>query len=66
MIITVNGEKKDVAAGATVLDLLTGMGLNNKTMIVQRNDDIVERSTYASTVLFEGDALELVRMVGGG
>ena len=49
-----------------VLDLLQALSLDAKTTVVQRNDDIVERERYADTALTEGDALELVRFVGGG
>jgi thiamine biosynthesis protein ThiS len=33
---------------------------------VERNRDIVMRDTYGSTMLCEGDALEIVHFVGGG
>ncbi len=66
MTITVNGEERDVAAGATVADVLAALGLSPKTVLVQRNDDIIERAEFDNTHLSDGDALELVRLVGGG
>jgi thiamine biosynthesis protein ThiS len=33
---------------------------------VERNQEIVDREAYGETRLFEGDVLELVRLVGGG
>ena len=66
MQITVNGESRDVASDASVLCLLDSLGLSQKTVVVQRNDDVVERDEYAATKLQEGDVLNLVRFVGGG
>jgi thiamine biosynthesis protein ThiS len=33
---------------------------------VEHNGEIVERSSFASITLREGDKVEIVRMVGGG
>jgi thiamine biosynthesis protein ThiS len=33
---------------------------------VERNREIVSRSTYGVVVLQEGDALEIVHFIGGG
>lgn len=66
MKITVNGEPRDVNAGTTVLSLLQGLNLQPQATVVQRNADIVDRNRFGDTALAEGDALELVRFVGGG
>jgi len=66
MIITLNGEPRDVVPGATVSALLHTLGVNPKVVVVQCNDDIIERSAFDATVVHEGDHLELVRFVGGG
>lgn len=66
MTLTVNGERRDVTNGATVLSLLEVLGLKPEATVVQRNDDIVDRRRYSDTELADGDRLELVRFVGGG
>ena len=66
MLVTVNGDDIEVADGATVVDLLTQLGLGSKWVVVERNGDPVERRDHASTVLGPGDTLELVRAVAGG
>ena len=66
MRIMVNGEERDVLADATVLGLLEELGLNPKTVVVQHNEEIVERNTFGEVMVLEGDRLELVRFVGGG
>ena len=66
MQITVNGESRDVAPDTTVQSLVESFGLDGKTVVVQRNEDIVERGDYAATLLEDGDNLDLIRFVGGG
>lgn len=64
--ITVNGEFAQVAAVASIADLLAGRGLAGKRVAVERNGAIVPRSRHAGTPLAEGDRLEIVVAVGGG
>ena len=65
MKLTINGEARDAAA-TTVLALLEELGLKPETTVVERNGEIVARDRYRETALAPGDALELVRLVGGG
>lgn len=64
--ITVNGEKKTVTPGLTVQDLLDQYGVTASRVAVEYNRDILDRSRYGSTVLKNGDVLEIVQFVGGG
>ena len=64
--ITVNGEARQVAAGASLSDLLAQLGLDIRKVAVERNLEIVPRSSYATTALVEGDQLEIVHFIGGG
>jgi thiazole synthase/sulfur carrier protein len=64
--ITVNGEGREVPPAATVADLLREIGLAERKVAVERNLEIVPRSTYATTRLAPGDALEIVHFIGGG
>jgi sulfur carrier protein len=64
--LTLNGEPFSVAAGTTVAALLTTMDTAGKRVAVERNGEIVPRSLHDSTVLAEGDRLEIVVAVGGG
>jgi sulfur carrier protein len=66
MQIVVNGDETEVTDGATVLDLLEQLGLGPKWVVVERNREPVERRDVATTVLREGDRIELVRAVAGG
>ena len=64
--ILLNGEARRLSAGATVLDLLSGLGRDPRTVAVERNGEIVRRSDYGATVLAAGDRLEVVHFVQGG
>lgn len=64
--ISVNGETRQMPEGATVAQLLTAIGLDTRKVAVERNEEIVPRSTYAAVVLAQGDALEIVHFIGGG
>jgi thiazole synthase len=64
--ITVNGEHKRVAAGLTIAQLATEMGLVPEKVAVERNLEVVPRSTLNQVLVEDGDDLEIVHFVGGG
>jgi thiamine biosynthesis protein ThiS len=66
MLVQVNGEPREVAAGITVTALLASLGLEGRPVAVERNAEIVPRAQHALTVLADGDQLEVVQFVGGG
>jgi thiazole synthase len=63
--ITLNGAPHRSAA-ATIADLVHELELTPEKVAVERNGDIVPRSTLAEAPLVEGDRLEIVHFVGGG
>lgn len=66
LVLVVNGEERNVDAGATLAELLAELGLVPGTVVVERNREIVERARYDEVRLEDGDRLELVHFVGGG
>ena len=64
--LTLNGEPRRVAAGSSVAELVCELGLNPQKVAVERNMEIVPRSTLAHVILSDGDILEIVHFVGGG
>ena len=65
--VTVNGERRTLAAGTTLADLLRAHDLDPRLVVVEHNRAILrDRSAFPSLVLADGDALELVHFVGGG
>jgi thiamine biosynthesis protein ThiS len=64
--VTVNGERRVVPAGATLLDLLAVFALDPRAVVVEHNRRIVRREALGDTRVAPGDAIELVHFVGGG
>lgn len=66
MRLTINGESSDFEAPLTVNELLGRIGLDPAKVAVERNLEIVPKSTYQDTPLGEDDKLEIVHFIGGG
>lgn len=66
LTITVNGEPRRVRGPATLLDLLSQLDLDARTVVVELNREIVRRPRLGETALAPGDQVELVHFVGGG
>jgi sulfur carrier protein len=62
----VNGERRAIAEGKTIADLLTELALAGRRVAVEVNRDIVPAADYASRALADGDTVEIVQFVGGG
>ena len=66
MIITINGQNREFDAPLTLAKLVEDLGLPPRKVAVERNREIVPKSTYAHIALNDGDTLEIVHFVGGG
>ncbi len=64
--VTVNGSHKRVRAGMTLAELALDMGLEPTRVAVERNLEVVPRSTLGEVLVEDGDDLEIVTFVGGG
>ena len=64
--IQLNGEPFELPDGASVADLLVRLDAVGRRVAVELNLDIVPRSQHVSTVLRDGDQLEVVHAIGGG
>ena len=61
-----NGKRHRFDAPLELASLLARLELSGRKIAVERNGEIVPRSAHASTVVGDGDALEIVVAVGGG
>ena len=66
MNVIVNGDDKALEAGTTVADLVHLLELEGKRIAVELNMEIVPRSEHPTTILSQGDNLEIVHAIGGG
>ena len=66
IVISVNGESREVPENLTLEALLAFLSLPADRVAVERNLEIVPRRRWAETNIQPGDRLEVVHFVGGG
>ena len=64
--IRLNGDDHKVAAGGSIADLVRSLDLDPAKVAVERNREIVTRSTLEDVIVEQDDELEIVHFVGGG
>jgi thiazole synthase len=64
--IRLNGEPHELKTPMTVSALLTELGIDARRVAVERNVTVVKRQAYDTTIVQEGDEVEVVNFVGGG
>ncbi len=66
MNVTVNGDPAELADGLSVAALVADRAPDSRRIAVAVNADVVPRSAWPSTVLHDGDAVEVLVAVAGG
>ena len=66
MKIKINGIEKEIKENTTIKDLLSSLGVLEKTMAVAVNMKIVKKDDWDKFKLNEGDKIEALNFVGGG
>ncbi|KKC23800.1 thiazole synthase [Sphingomonas sp. SRS2] len=66
MQVRINGEHRRIIAGITIAQLAQELGLEPTKVAVERNLEVVPRSTLDQVLVEDGDDLEIVHFVGGG
>ena len=64
--IRVNGEPRSISAASSIAAMLREIGINPARVAVERNLEVVPRSTFDEVAVADGDAFEIVHFVGGG
>jgi thiamine biosynthesis protein ThiS len=64
--ITLNGEPYQLDGPVSVSTLLAKLDIDSRRVAVEHNLAVVRRTLFDSTVVREGDAVEIVNFVGGG
>ena len=64
--VVINGQARTIADGTTVSGLIAELGLDGRPVAVERNREVIPRAEHASTILADGDRVEVVTFVGGG
>ena len=66
MELVINGEKREMPDGTTVSKLLEMLNIAPERVVVEVNLNILKRAEHPTTILKEGDQVEIVHFVGGG
>ncbi len=66
MIITVNGEKKDIAEQMNLGELLERLALPSERVAIELNREVVRKKDWAHITIKDADKIEVVHFVGGG
>ncbi|MBI5970748.1 MAG: sulfur carrier protein ThiS [Deltaproteobacteria bacterium] len=66
MLIRVNGKEREIPENTTLESLLKSLELKPQGIALEVNREIVPKRLYDETILHPGDAVEIVRMTGGG
>jgi sulfur carrier protein len=66
VLVMVNGHERNLAWGATVVDVLEAAGLTGRPVAVELDGEVVPRSRFADCRLAGGERIEIVTFVGGG
>ena len=66
MQITLNGDAHEVAGPTTVAELLARLDIDARRVAVEHNLVVLKRQAFDTTVVRDGDSVEVVNFVGGG
>ena len=66
MTITLNGAKHELTAPVSISELLQQLEIDARRVAVELNLAVVKKAAYQSSVIKDGDEVEIVNFVGGG
>jgi thiamine biosynthesis protein ThiS len=66
LTIRLNGEPYELPGPLSVAALLARLQIDPRRVAVERNTVVVRRPAYDTTLVEEGDEIEIVNIVGGG
>ncbi len=66
MQIIINGEEKEINSDISIDKLIEVLNIDSKKIAIECNLEIIPRSEYSTTIISDGDKLEIVHFIGGG
>ena len=64
--VFINGESKEISGTPSLAELIDQLDLPAARIAIELNRAVVRRSEWSSTMLQDGDRIEIVHFVGGG
>lgn len=65
-VITVNGKSCEFQEGLDIREFLRRQGYQDDRIAVERNGEVIKRSSLSEIRVEDGDVYEVVSFVGGG
>lgn len=66
MQIYINGDIRSVAENLSISKLIKSLGLENKRIAIELNQELIPRSRFSTQHLSNEDRIEIIHAVGGG
>jgi thiamine biosynthesis protein ThiS len=66
LTIQLNGDRFELDGPLTIAALLAQLNIDSRLVAVEHNTEVVKRPRYETTIVTEGDEIEIVNFVGGG
>lgn len=63
--IVVNGLKEEISV-QSIYNYLISKDIKPQMVVVEHNEDIIDRQRWDDVILGENDILEIIKFVGGG
>lgn len=64
--VTINGDARDFPGELSAMEMMATLGLPATKVALERNREVVPKSTYGDVIIRDGDQLEIVHFIGGG
>ena len=66
MTIRLNGDSREIGGPLSISALLEQLEIDARRVAVELNTAVVKKAAYDSSVIKDGDEVEIVNFVGGG
>ena len=64
--VYINGDEMNFPASMTATALMQELGMTEGRVALEKNREIVPKSTFDDVFIVDGDVLEIVHFIGGG
>lgn len=65
-LVRINGNECEGMTGLTIDEMLEKQGFGGMYVVVEVNEEIIDREEFTTHLIYDGDVIEVVRFVGGG
>jgi thiamine biosynthesis protein ThiS len=64
--VIINGKEENLENEITIYEFLKSRNIRTEVVTIEHNGKIVNREDFRTTIIREGDELELIYFMGGG